>query len=182
MKNYVAIIISFWLMQLNGALAPAQTSQPVTVAEKSSYQATSRYADVMDFCEKLAKQSPLVRWHDMGKSSEGRRLPLLIVADPPVDSPEDAAKSGKLVVLAIGNIHAGEVDGKEALLMLARDLVLAPSGPAPSPRPLPQGEFQSGRQRKNRQGASHHAGGSGGRRRHPLQRPGFGSQPRFRQA
>src|SRR5260370_23835975 len=139
-KNYIAIIISFWLMQLNGALAPAQTSGPVTVAEKTNYQATSRHADVMDFCEKLAKQSPLVRLHDMGKSSEGRRLPLLIVADPPVDTPEDAAKSGKLVVLAIGNIHAGEVDGKEALLMLARDLVMTPSGPAPSPRPLPPGE------------------------------------------
>jgi dipeptidyl aminopeptidase/acylaminoacyl peptidase/murein tripeptide amidase MpaA len=139
-KNYVAIIISFWVFHSNVPVTLGQTTSPVTVAEKSNYQATSRYADVMEFCEKLVKQSPLVRLHDMGKSSEGRRLPLLVIADPPVERPEDAAKTGKLVVLAIGNIHAGEVDGKEALLMLARDLVLAPSGPAPSPRPLPQGE------------------------------------------
>src|SRR6266851_8269960 len=118
------------VLYVSAPLAPSQTSLPVTVAEKSDYQATSRHADVVDFCEKLAKQSPLVRLKDMGKSSEGRRLPLMIVADPPVDSPEDAAKSGKLVVLAIGNIHAGEVDGKEALLMLARDLVVGPASRA----------------------------------------------------
>lgn len=129
MKKCSAIIISLWLIQLNGPLASGQTSPPVTVAEKSDYQATSRHADVVDFCEKLAKQSPLVHLKDMGKSSEGRRLPLLIIADPPMDTPEEAAKSGKLVVLVIGNIHAGEVDGKEALLMLARDLVLAKDRP-----------------------------------------------------
>jgi dipeptidyl aminopeptidase/acylaminoacyl peptidase len=117
------------LLFLNISFASAQTSPPVTVAEKSDYQATSRYADVMDFCEKLTKQSSLVRLQDMGKSSEGRRLPLLIIADPPIDTPEDAAKSKKLVVLAIGNIHAGEVDGKEALLMLARDLAMAKDRP-----------------------------------------------------
>ena len=40
----------------------------------------------------------------------------------PVATPEEAKQSGKLVVLAFANIHAGEVDGKEALLAIARDL------------------------------------------------------------
>jgi dipeptidyl aminopeptidase/acylaminoacyl peptidase len=104
-------------------------SAPVTVAEKSDYQATSRHADVVDFCEKLTKLSPLVRVKDLGQSFESRRLPLVIVADPPVETAAEAKNSGKLVVLAIGNIHAGEVDGKEALLMLARDLALAKERP-----------------------------------------------------
>jgi len=123
--------ISHWIICLFVAelfasphLASAQTLSPVTVAEKSDYKATSRHADVVDFCEKLAKQSRLVHLTDMGKSLEARRLPLMIIADPPVATPEVAAKTGKLVVLAIGNIHAGEVDGKEGLLMLARDLTV----------------------------------------------------------
>lgn len=102
---------------------------PRTVAEQNNYQATSRHADVMDFCERLRKLSPLVRLGELGKSGEGRTLPLLIVADPPVRTPEEAAKSGKLVVLAIANIHAGEVDGKEAMLMLARDVATAKEKP-----------------------------------------------------
>ena len=109
---------------------------PATVAEQSDFQATSRHADVVDFCEKLAKLSPLVRLKDLGQSSEGRRLPLMIIADPPVATPEEAVLSGKLVVLAIGNIHAGEVDGKEGLLMLARDLALGGAGRSKGKRPL----------------------------------------------
>jgi dipeptidyl aminopeptidase/acylaminoacyl peptidase len=125
-RIYTAIIIclSFSFTYLNEPLASAQSVQPVTVAEQSDFQATSRHADVVDFCEKLAKLCPLVRLKDLGQSSEGRRLPLMIIADPPVETPLEATKSGKLVVMAIGNIHAGEVDGKEALLMLARDLAV----------------------------------------------------------
>src|SRR5262245_60973909 len=93
-----------------------------TVAEASNFTATSRHADVVAFCEQLAKESPLVRLGEMGTSHEGRKLPLVIIADPPVASAKEAKKSGKLVFFAMGNIHAGEVDGKEALLMLSRDL------------------------------------------------------------
>src|SRR5438105_965451 len=57
------------------------------------------------------------------KSGEGRSMPMLVLSDPPVQKPEDAAK--KLVVLLFANIHAGEVDGKEAVLMLARDIATA---------------------------------------------------------
>jgi dipeptidyl aminopeptidase/acylaminoacyl peptidase len=104
------------------ACPPLAAAEPRTVAETSGYQSTSRYADVVDFCAGLAKRSPLVRVETFGTSHEGRPLPLVVVADPPVTSAEEAAKSGKLVVLAFANIHAGEVDGKEALLALARDI------------------------------------------------------------
>ena len=93
-----------------------------TVAERSGFEATSRHADVVAFCRRLARQSSIVHLTRFGTSFEGRELPLLILADPPVTSPAQAAHSGKLVVFAMGNIHAGEVDGKEALLMLAREV------------------------------------------------------------
>ncbi len=93
-----------------------------TVAEKTDYRATSRHADVVAFCEELKAKSPSVRLTDIGKSGEGRTLPMLILADPPIATPEEAARSKKFVVLTFANIHAGEVDGKEAVLMLARDI------------------------------------------------------------
>src|SRR4051812_42971559 len=104
------------------AVAFGQAAQPLTVAEKSQYHATSHHAEVIEFCAQLARESSFVRLGDLGKSVEDRKLPLIILADPPIATPEEAAKSGKLVIFALGNIHAGEVDGKEALLMLARDL------------------------------------------------------------
>src|SRR5439155_18969307 len=98
-----------------------------TVAERSDYKATAKHAEVVEYCQQLAKMSPLIRIADFGTTHEGRKLPLVILADPPVATAEQAARSGKLVVFAMGNIHAGEVDGKEGLLMLVRDLATAPS-------------------------------------------------------
>jgi hypothetical protein len=98
-------------------------AQPLqTVAEKSGYKATSKHADVVAFCEAVAKRGPVAKLDYFGTTHEGRKLPVLVVADPPVATPAEAKRSGKLVVLAFANIHAGEVDGKEALLALAREL------------------------------------------------------------
>lgn len=129
MKTFAARLLP--VLAFLSFLVPAKVyaEPPPTVAETSDYKATSRHADVVDFCQKLAKESPLVRLGDLGTTSEGRKLPLVIVADPPVSTPDDARRGGKLVVFAMGNIHAGEVDGKEALLMLARDLATAKDRP-----------------------------------------------------
>jgi dipeptidyl aminopeptidase/acylaminoacyl peptidase len=114
----IAALIAF-------ALVPSLTraeQPPQTVAEKSAYKATSKSADVIAFCETIAKRGPIAKLDYFGTSHEGRELPLLVIADPPIATPEEAKQSGKLVVLAFANIHAGEVDGKEALLALAREL------------------------------------------------------------
>jgi dipeptidyl-peptidase-4 len=100
-----------------------------TVAERSDYKATARHDDVCRLCAALAERSDAVRLVELGRSVEDRPIPMLVVADPMVASPEDARRSGKLVVLAIGNIHAGEVDGKEGLPMLVRELTDRPGHP-----------------------------------------------------
>ena len=100
-----------------------------TVAERSDWQATATHAEVIDLIEAIASRSEVVRLGELGPSVEGRAIPLMILADPPVASAEVARASGKLVAFAFGNIHAGEVCGKEALLMLARELALEPDHP-----------------------------------------------------
>jgi dipeptidyl-peptidase-4 len=103
--------------------ASPSAAPPQTVAERSDYRATSTSEEVRDYLRSLAARSSLVRVSSIGKTVEGRDIPLVIVGDPPPADVEAARKSGKLVVLAIGDIHAGEVDGKEALLALMRDVV-----------------------------------------------------------
>lgn len=111
--------------------APAAEHAPpadlLTVAERSGWKATARYDDVVALLDNLAAAAPKIATRaEMGKTHEGRSIPLLILADPPVSTPEEAAKQkGKLTVLLLGNIHAGEVDGKEALPMLAREIIAA---------------------------------------------------------
>lgn len=100
------------------------TNSPLqTRAEISDYRETSRYTDVLAYCQQLQKTSPLVRLRTFGRSNEGRDLPLLIISEPAVSAPSEARTSGKTIVLVFANIHAGEVEGKEASLGIARRLV-----------------------------------------------------------
>jgi len=119
-KAYLLVAAAFLLLTEPVAAQPAP---PRTVAESSEFKSTTRYTDVVAFCEALTRLGQTARLDWFGTSAEGRRLPLLVLAEPKVESAEAARRSGKPVVLLIGNIHAGEVDGKEALLMLARDIV-----------------------------------------------------------
>ncbi len=97
---------------------------PLTVAEATGFTATSRHADVLDFIAELQRLSPLVRVESMGTSTEGRTIPLVVIGDPVPRSPIDLRYDQRAVVYIQANIHAGEVEGKEAAQMLARDLVL----------------------------------------------------------
>ncbi|XVJ58031.1 MAG: hypothetical protein HEQ23_00995 [Tepidisphaera sp.] len=99
-----------------------------TVAEKSGFEATSTSTEVIEHLDALATL-PLVRRASMGTTHQGRDIPMVIIADPPVATPEQAKASGKLTVFLFGNIHAGECDGKEALGMLARTLATEPNHP-----------------------------------------------------
>ena len=104
------------------AIAVAADGSLLTVAETSEFRATATHAEVVKLCEGLARASDRIILDELGTSHEGRSLPLLLVADPPVADAEQARQGGKLIVFLFGNIHAGEVCGKEALLMLAREL------------------------------------------------------------
>ena len=92
-----------------------------TRAELTDYRETSSYADVVAFARFVAEADPSIRYTTFGYTSEGRALPLLVVGDVEDASPEAARASGKTVVYLQGNIHGGEVCGKEALQMLLRD-------------------------------------------------------------
>ncbi len=104
--------------------AQSSARPPLTRAEQTGFEDTSRYEDVRTFIAQLAEQTNRVRVESFGTSEEGRDLPLLVVGDPPAATPQQAAASRRPVVFVMANIHAGEVEGKEALLHLARRLAL----------------------------------------------------------
>lgn len=128
MRMLAATLMMMSLMA-NGALLSNSDDFPpdqLTIAERTDFRATALHADVVSVVQAIAKSSPLARVVSMGKSTEGRDIPLLIMSDPPVMNAAEAkvrAQNGAVVILAFGNIHAGEVDGKEALPMLARELL-----------------------------------------------------------
>lgn len=104
-------------------LLSAQDPGLRTRAEMSGYEETSRYDDVVRVVDGLGATSPLVHAENFGSTEEGRALPLLVVSDPRVTTPAEARGLGRPLVFVQANIHGGEVEGKEAVLALARRLV-----------------------------------------------------------
>lgn len=91
----------------------------LTRAERTEFRETSSYDEVMELSERLADLSPDIHLTSFGYTNEGRSLPLLVIGAPDA-SAEAVLATGKTRVYVQGNIHAGEVCGKEALLILLR--------------------------------------------------------------
>ena len=86
-----------------------------TPAERAGFATTPRYTEVRTWLEKLAAASPLVTVETFGKTGEGRDLVFVRASK---------GGAGKPVVLVQAGIHSGEIDGKDAGLMLLRDIVM----------------------------------------------------------
>ena len=104
--------------------APA-TDQPMltTRAERTRYEQTTGYGEVVQFMERAAALSDQVHFTTFGDTVEGRPLPLVVVGDTRDARPESVIALDRTRVWLQATIHGGEVCGKEALLMLLRDLV-----------------------------------------------------------
>ncbi|HET9239122.1 MAG TPA: M14 family zinc carboxypeptidase [Oligoflexus sp.] len=101
---------------------------PLTRAEATDYRETTRSAEVLTFMDELCAATPLVKRLSLGTSSQGQDIAALVISDRQCFTPELAQKQKKCIVMVEANIHAGEVEGKESLLALARDLTLTSLG------------------------------------------------------
>lgn len=95
-----------------------------TEFERSNGLRTSNYAETIEYCERLDDASKWIRYESFGESGEGRALPLLIVDKDGDFSAERAHKHGKAIVWVQAGIHAGEIDGKDAGLILIREMAI----------------------------------------------------------
>jgi hypothetical protein len=116
--------LSFTLLFLTfGFTCVFSQNEPQTIAEKSNYESTSRYDDVIAFINQLKNSSKYIRVETIARTFEGRDIPMMVIGNPLPKSPKDLINDKRVVVYVQANIHAGEVEGKEATLMYVRDLL-----------------------------------------------------------
>jgi hypothetical protein len=95
-----------------------------TRAEVSNFEATSNYEETLDFLRRLQAHFPEMNLGFYGSSGEGRALPFVVVSREKAFTGRKAQRVSKPIVLIQNGIHAGEIEGKDASLMLLRDLAL----------------------------------------------------------
>jgi Zinc carboxypeptidase len=102
----------------------------ITPAETSHFKTTPSYADTHAYLERLAAAAPdTIKLTRFGVSPEGRDLMLVVAASGGEFTPQAARKSGKQILMVQAGIHSGEIEGKDAGLMLLRDLTVGKKWP-----------------------------------------------------
>jgi hypothetical protein len=124
-KNLLSTV--FFLLFINYISAQYAEAFLIT-PEKTAFEKTSTSEDVLAFIEAIKAKSDFVYTEKMFVSDSGHTVPFVVMAKPKISSPEEAKASGKPVIYFQGNIHGGEVEGKEAMMILMREMLLGGKG------------------------------------------------------
>ena len=114
------------LLALAGVLpAPALTQElPLTWQEEQNFRAgPTPFEPLMDFWYDLDAVSELVAMRPLTHTLLDREMYVVTIAESPITNPEDAVRSGKTIVLLAPSVHGGEVSPKEAVQLVAKELV-----------------------------------------------------------
>ncbi|MBT8061695.1 MAG: M14 family metallopeptidase [Xanthomonadales bacterium] len=96
----------------------------VTPAELGKLTATPSYDETIAWLSRLVAAAPELSMVSIGKSHQGRDVWMVIASQAKEHTPAGLAASGKPLLLAQAGIHSGEIDGKDAGLMLLRDMTV----------------------------------------------------------
>jgi hypothetical protein len=92
--------------------------------EQSKGQESPTYPEIIDWWQKLDKQSDHVKLLTMGMTDAGFPLHLAVVSADKDFNFESLRKKNKRIILINNGIHPGEPDGIDASMLLARDIII----------------------------------------------------------
>ena len=97
----------------------------ITPSEAAQFRTTPSYADTLAYLERLQHAAPnIIHLATFGTTPEGRPMTVVIASGDGTFDPAAARAAGKPVVLLQAGIHPGEIEGKDAGLMLLRDIAI----------------------------------------------------------
>ena len=112
------------LLACSAAASAAPPAGLSTLSERSGFQRTGRYDEVIALCDAFQRRYPdAVRCDTFGTTPEGRPMKLLVVSRSGALDAAAAKARGLPVLLVQGGIHAGEIDGKDAGFLALRQML-----------------------------------------------------------
>ena len=96
----------------------------LTHFEKSDHLESPDYVNSLKYFQKFSDNSAYVKIKTIGLTPQGRKLKVIIVSKDKAFTPEQAKKSGKAIVFIQNGIHPGEVEGKDACMLLLREILI----------------------------------------------------------
>ncbi len=99
-----------------------------THSEKSNLTSTPNYKETFNYLDKLVASDHRLKKISIGKSPQGRDIWMVIATNEGVSTSTELKNNYKPTLLVQAGIHSGEIDGKDAGLMLLRDIIHGDKG------------------------------------------------------
>jgi hypothetical protein len=124
MSRLILIIVIVPLMLLS-AYPQTEVPEPwLTHFERSGYLETPRYNESIDYFRKLSDASEHAEMFSFGISPQGRELYCIAVSKDGRFEPVGLSDRTKPVILIVNGIHSGEIGGKDASMILLREMII----------------------------------------------------------
>lgn len=113
------------LLFLAAGVSFAQTQQNwETFFERSGFLETPGYDETMEYYRQFEELTGYAAMEVFGISPQGRELNYLVVNRTGLSDPELIRNSGDAVVMVMCGIHSGEIEGKDAMMILLREMIV----------------------------------------------------------
>ena len=96
----------------------------LTHFEKSNQLESPDYENTLKYFQKFEDSTSFVKIKTIGVTPQGRELKVIIVSKDKAFTPEQAKKTGKAILLIQNGIHPGEAEGKDACMLLLREILI----------------------------------------------------------
>lgn len=118
MKSILTFLILFGSVIL---FSQQKENQWQTIFEKSGGISTADYNESIEYFQNIADHSQIAEMYEFGVTPQGRKLYYLVVNKNGNYSPE---QNEKPVVFVQNGIHSGEIEGKDASMLLLREILI----------------------------------------------------------
>ena len=116
--------ITILFLLITQSVLTQSSDEWITYFEKSEFISTPGYLETMEYFQNLADFSQYAELKNFGVSPQGRELKCLIVSKEMKFKPVELSKRGTPVLLLINGIHSGEIEGKDASMLLLREILV----------------------------------------------------------
>ena len=106
------------------SLLAAPDSEWATPFEQHGLKTSPNYDETFAWLDKLISQTDMLKKVSIGKSPQGRDIWMIVASKEGAEDAPTLLKNNKPSVLVQAGIHSGEIDGKDAGMMLLRDIVI----------------------------------------------------------
>jgi hypothetical protein len=95
-----------------------------TKFERTNYLETDNYENAIRYFEQLEKYSEFAKLKKIGETPQGRDIFAFMVNNDKLFEFEQIKNTDKSIILIQNGIHAGEIEGKDACMLLLRDILI----------------------------------------------------------